>query len=322
MRNLRRFWLFPLLITGMAFSLIGSGAAVTAQDTSPELAHLVLGIEVGGTVAINRVDWDVNAFAPVVPGTAVRSSDFLELSGRTTARVLCADLVLLEQRGSEVPRCDLYAQDPAFRYADDPAWQPDEGSLTIVALPADLALLPADVDATAFTRNELVGDELARVLERTDTIASLDLPVEAQAFALAAYYRTEGMVLDALGVLSVIPDVGCSARRPTVELPGGDDVPLVQSPVLYLRIGELYQMLDLPEDAQRNYLCATRLAEAIGDPATTALGYARQATLFDDPARASEFFQAAIDNYAALGATEDATMLLDLCGRANCALPE
>ena len=56
----------------------------------------------------------------------------------------------------------------------------------------------------------------------------------------------------------------------------------------------------------------------LDDPADMALAYARQANVINDPVQVIQFYQTAIDNYAALGATTQANTLLDICGSRNC----
>ena len=40
-----------------------------------------------------------------------------------------------------------------------------------------------------------------------------------------------------------------------------------------------------------------------------------------DPVTATDLYQSAINQYATLGAMDDANALLELCGSRNCALP-
>jgi tetratricopeptide (TPR) repeat protein len=316
---MRKKMFFISLIVIMALGVLPNAAA---QDTgtSPEPAHLVLSVT-GSGARINRMDWDLNAFAPVFPGASVRASDYIDLSGRTTVMVLCTDLTLLDQRGSEVPRCNTYPNLTAFYYVDDPAWSAPDKAITVVTLPADLANIPAEVNKpNSYNQDELVGGELELVLSGVNTINGLDLSAEAKAFALSSFYRSQDVYFEALGALTALPDLGCTARRPTVSPPEGEDRPLVQSPVTYLRVGELYEMLGQIDDALRNYSCAADLAQAVSDPADTALAYARWANVTNDPVEAIQFYQIAIDNYAGLGAAEQANTLLEICGSRNCTL--
>lgn len=308
-----------IMVLGVALVAVPGAPPAVAQGDEAEPAHLVTHIDDGTTVSVNRMDWDVNAFAPVFPGTAVRASDFLDLSGRATVIVLCTDLTVLNQRGSEVPRCDPYPADPAFYYLDDPAWAPPDGPLTVVTQAG--GPVPDGIDASGINRNELTGDQLAAVATRTEAILDLDLDAAPIAFALASYYRTEDMLFDALAVLTALPDLECSERRPTVEPPEGEARPLVKSPVLYLRIGELYQLLGAPDAARRNYFCAAELAGELNAPADEGLAFARQAKLAQDTAEAINLYQRAIDDYAGLGALDAAESLLEICGLRNCALP-
>ena len=317
---MRKFVIVGLLLI---MALAGMMPAVTAQEDTGALepGHLVLSLDSGGAARVNRMDWDVNAFAPVHAGTTVRGSDYVDLSGRTTVYIVCTDLTLLTQRGSEAPRCDPYPSAPAFYYLDDPTWLPAEGAITVVTQSG--TTVPAEVTtADSHNRNELVGDELTQVTARTDAILGLELDASAKAFALASFYRTEGMYYDALTTLAALPDLGCTARRPSVDAPDSEPVPLVQSPSVYVRIGELYQLLGQPEDALRNYRCAASLSEALEDPANTALSYARQGNLVQDPGQAVQFYQIAIDNYATLGAQDNLNAMAEICGLRNCTVPE
>ncbi len=298
---------------------------VAAQDFDPrgnpdEPVHLVLALTDEGEANINRMDWDVNAFAPVQPGTAARASDFIEVAGRTTLTILCADLTLIEQHGSEVPRCEPYAPDPAFFYVDDPTWSMTANPVaSITVYPPELANTPQDVTPGAYALVTLSGDALDTVTAQAQTIMGLNISPAAKAFALAGLYRSQGMALEALSMLQALPDVQCSARRPSVDASSVSD-PLAASPVTYLRMGELYDILGMPDDALRNYICAATRAEETGDPANLALAFARQANLTTDPVRAIELYQQAINAYAGLGAMDDANALLEICGLRNCTL--
>jgi hypothetical protein len=315
---MHRKMLFIVLIGIVALGAMGPLAA--AQDaTAPEAAHLVLSVT-GSGARINRMDWDLNAFAPVFPGASVRASDYIDLTGRTTVMILCTDLTLIDQRGSEAPRCETYPTITAFYYVDDPAWTGDPPQ-TISTLP-DETIPPEVIDPGAYQTSELSGDALNAVLSAVETINGLAVDDAARAFALSSYYRTQGALFSALGALTTLPDLGCTARRPSVTPPTGEDRPLVQSPVTYLRVGELYEMLGQPDDAVRNYSCAADLASALSDPADMALAYARQANVINDPVQVIQFYQIAINNYAALGATTQANTLLDICGSRNCTISQ
>jgi hypothetical protein len=297
-------------------------AAAQEASSSPIPAHLVVSVT-GSGARINRMDWDLNAFSPVFPGASARASDYIDLSGRTTVIVVCTDLTVIDQRGSEVPQCSTYPALTAFIYEDDPTWTVPSGALTVVTLPADLAPVPPEVtDPTAYTLKELAGSDLDALRTVVNTINGLDLTDEAKAFALSSYYRSQDATFAALGALTALPDLGCTSRRPTVTPPTGEDRPLAQSPVLYLRVGELYQMLGQNDDAMRNYGCAADLAQALSDPADLALASARQANVTSDPAQAIQFYQTAIDNYSALGAKTQASALLDICGSRNCTISQ
>ncbi len=318
-----------LMITGLiliVFVALGAVPLVTAQDytpgsASPVAAHLVLSVGSGGEARINRMDWDVNAFAPVFPGSAVRASDYIDLSGRSTVLVLCTDLVVLDQRGSEVPRCNPYPTNPAFYYYDDPVWTPPDGPITVTMLPPDMASPPPEIDASVYNQIVLSGGDLDAVISQTNTIIGLDIPADAKVFALASFYTGKNLYFEAVSALTALPDLGCSARRPSVDPPSGDEILLVHTPVVYLRLGELYQILGLKDDALRYYRCALDLASAVNDPASAGLAYARQANTINDPVQATELYQAAIDNYASLGAQDNLSVLLDICGSRNCTLP-
>jgi len=321
---MRKLTLIGLILLAVIAALpAGAGlrdAGAQGRDRTP--VNLVLSVDNGVEARLNRMDWDVNAWAPVVPGTGVRASDYIDLLGRTTLTILCTDLKPLEQRGSEVPRCDAYPSTPLFFYADDPAWTGDDGPTSVRVTDADPDSFPPEIrDPDALDLSVLDGDDRARVAEQTQAITGLDLSPEGTAFALASYYRGQGMLLDAIGALTALPDLGCTERRPAVEPPPANRRPLVQSPVLYLRLGELYEMIGQVEDAGRSYLCAADLAEALDDPANAGLAYARQANIAEDTAQAIDLYQRAIDNYALLGAMDAAQFMLDTCGLRNCAMP-
>jgi hypothetical protein len=306
--------LFFMILIGLV--VLGVGPYAAAQNaTTPDAAHLVLSVT-GSGARINRMDWDLNAFAPVFPGASVRASDYIDLSGRTTVMVLCTDLTLIDQRGSEVPRCDQYPAITAFIYVDDPAWKADLPQ-TINTLP-DESIPPEVTNPGTYQTSQLSGSALDATLSAVETINALAVDDAARAFALSSYYRTQGALFSALGALTALPDLGCTARRPSVTPPTGEDRPLVQSPVTYLRVGELYEMLGQPDDALRNYACAADLSNTLSDPADAALAYARQANVINDPVQAIQFYQTAINNYAGLGATTQANTLLDICGSRNC----
>lgn len=303
--------------------LIGAPGSAAGQGGALEPAHLVISVNNGTDALLNRMEWDVNAWAPLFPATAVRTGDYIELSGRTTVIVMCTDLSLLEQRSSEVPNCDPYPQSTSFFYLDDPTWVPTENIERVVVGSADTSALPEEIENPGgFNLEALEGDALARVSERTSTILGLDIPAEAQAFALASYYRSEGMLFDAIGVLSAA-DLGCTERSRTVDPAGAAEQRTVaQSPVVYLRLGEMYQMLGQRDDAERYYRCSAELGNALQDPSNVALANARLANIAQDTAQAIEFYQTAINNYMLLDATTNANAMLEICGLRNCALPE
>ncbi len=316
--------ILSLLIAALLLGL-AARPHVAAQDFDPrgnpdEPVHLVLMLTDESDARINRMDWDVNAFAPVQAGTAARASDFIDVAGRTTLTILCTDLTPIEQHGSEVPRCDPYAPEPAFFYVDDPTWSMTANPATsITVYPPELANAPSDVDPSGYALVTLSDAALETVTAQANTIMGLTLSPAAKAFALASLYRGQGMAFEALSMLQALPDVQCSARRPSVDASAVSD-PLAASPVTYLRMGELYDILGKPDDALRNYICAASRAEESNDPADLALAFARQANLTTDPVRAVELYQQAINGYAALGAMDDANALLEICGLRNCTL--
>jgi tetratricopeptide (TPR) repeat protein len=209
----------------------------------------------------------------------------------------------------------------AFFYLDDPTWVPTENPDRVVVGSTDTSAIPQEIDNPGgFNLEALEGDALARVSERTDTILSLDISAEAQAFALSSYYRSEDMLFDAIGVLSAT-DLGCTERSRTVELSGNTERTFAESPVVYLRLGEMYQMLGQRDDAERYYRCSADLATNLQDPANAALANARLANIAQDAAQATEFYQNAINNYMALDATTNANAMLEICGLRNCTLP-
>jgi len=312
----------PLILIVIAMLAVpGAILPATAQGgASPEPAHLVLSVDDGTEANINRMNWDVNAWAPLFPGASVRASDYLDLAGRTTLSILCTDLMVINQLGSEAPRCNPYPTTPAFTYADDPTWTMRDKAGAVVTLPN--GTVPPEVrNPGAYTVTELGGAELDTLNAQVSTILGLGIAPEAQAFALSSLYRSQNVLFEAVGVMTAIADLGCSERRPAVEPPPADARPLLQSPVVYLRVGELYEMLGQNDDAMRNYRCASDLAQATSDPADLALAYARQANLSNDPAQAIQLYQQAINNYAQLGAKNNADALLNLCGARSCSIP-
>ncbi|HEX3052511.1 MAG TPA: tetratricopeptide repeat protein [Aggregatilineaceae bacterium] len=303
------------LLVLVAMLLTGAGVTATAQKSS-DAVHLVLSVESDGGVNINRFNWDVQALAPVYPGTSVGASDFLELMGRSRVVVLCTDLQIVEQLNSEVPRCNPYPKVTAFFAADDPSWTPDSGPVMVF----DPAALPEGIDASAAELETLSGNALDETNTLTQTIQGLGLSAEAEAFAVASVYRTEGLYLDAIATLLDVPNIECQRPR-GVTAPTGTDRPLAKSPVLYLRLGELYQLIGQDEDAGRYYECAAVLAEALQDPANLGLAFARWANLSEDPGQAIQFYQNAINNFATLGAADFANDMLEVCGSRNCTMP-
>ncbi|MBN1200571.1 MAG: tetratricopeptide repeat protein [Anaerolineae bacterium] len=321
MRTLTSAGLLILIVIVVLGGGPGTPRNATAQDDTPVPAHLVLSVDNGSDARLNRMDWDVNAWAPLFPAASVRSSDYIDLLGRTTVLILCTDLTLIDQRGSEVPRCEPYPEKTFFVYADNPTWTGPEGAVTIVVTDPNPATFPAEIrNPGAYNLDELIGDELAAIMERTDVILGLDIAPEAQAFALSSFYRSQGMIFDAIGALTALPDLGCTDRRPFVEPPGEGERPLVQSPAVYLRLGEMFQIIGQNEDALRNYRCAAELAQSVGDTADTALAFARQGNIAEDPAEAIQFYQVSIDSYASLGAYDVANAIMEICGSRNCTL--
>ncbi len=304
------------LLILVLLAVVLTGAPVTAQKAS-DAVHLVLSVESDGGVNINRFNWDVQALSPVYPGTSVGTSDFLDLSGRSRVIVLCTDLQIVEQLNSEVPRCNPYPNVTAFFSADDPTWIPDSGPVMVF----DPAALPEGIDASAAELETLSNAAQTETTTLTQTIQGLGLSEEAEAFAVASVYRTEGLYLDAIATLLDLPDIECQRPR-GVTAPTGTDRPLVKSPVLYLRLGELYQMIGQDEDAGRYYECAAVLAEALQDPANLGLAFARWANISEDPGQAIQFYQNAINNFALLGAADYADAMLEVCGSRNCTMPQ
>jgi hypothetical protein len=321
MRKMTAFVPPILIVIAMLAAAPGAIPPAAAQGgDTPEPAHLVLSVDNGTEARINRMDWDVNAWAPLFPGASVRASDYLDLAGRTTLSILCADLTVIDQLGSEAPRCNPYPGTPAFYYADDPTWTMRDSTETVVTLP-DGTIPPEVRNPGSYSVSVLGGADLDALNAQVSAIMGLGVPPEAQAFALSSLYRDQGVLFEALGVMTAISDLGCSERRPAVEPPPADARPLLQSPVVYLRVGELYEMLGQNEDAMRNYRCAGDLAQATDDPADLALAYARQANLVGDPTQAIQFYQQAVDSYAQLGAKNDVDGLMNLCGARNCTAP-
>lgn len=316
-----------LIIPLTLIAVVVLALPVGAQDSGPggtsEPAHLVLSVDNGGEAHINRMDWDINAWSPLLPATSVRSSDYIDLAGRTTVKILCTDLVLLDQLGSQAPACNAYPTVTAFFFTDDPTWTQRGGIGTVTTLPADMAIIPEEVDNPgAYNLRELSGGELDTLLAQVSAVLALDVSPEARAYALSSLYRGQGALFEALGTLTALPDLGCTRRRPAVDVPTGESRPLTQSPALYIRIGELYEMLNQPPDAQRSYGCAVDLAQALGDTADLALAQARWANIADDPGQAIQFYQQSINNYWALGALTNASAVLEICGSRNCTAPQ
>jgi hypothetical protein len=319
---MRKQLLIGLLILVVAALAVGAGAPreAAAQKGGPEPAALVLSVDNGPDALLNRMDWDVNAWSPLFPAAGLRASDYIDLQGRTTVLVLCTDLQLLDQRGSEVPRCNAYPADVAFYYADDPTWEGPDDPSTVVIQSTDPATFPPEADPGAYNLIPLDGDQLARVTARANAVLSLGLSQDAAAFALSSIYRTEEMYFDAITTLTALPDVGCSARRPSVDVPDPTVRTLGGSPVVYLRLGELYQTIGLNDDAGRYYKCAADVADQLGATADSALAYARLANIAADTGTAIQLYQLSINNYAALGAKDPANAMLELCGARNCTL--
>ncbi len=315
MRTTKPLILLMTLVLITAGALPVSAIGGTAQGSSPTPAHLVLSIDDGTDAQLNRMDWDVNAWSPVFPGTALRSGDYIELSASTAAVVLCTDLTLLTQRGSEAAQCDPYPYDTFFVFLDDPAWSPDNEASQILVQSTDFP--PEVTNPSALPLVQLSDSQRSTIEGQISQINGLGLPDDAAAFAAASLYRGQGLILDAIQTLTTLPDIECTDRRTTVSDPPTDARPLVKSPLLYLRLGELFQIVGQNEDAQRYYLCASDLAERLNDPADAALAYARQANIAD-PANAVGLYQLSIDRYTALGAAEDASAMLELCGSRSC----
>lgn len=322
MRQINRVFPLVLVLVLCVVALPFANAQGTPNndprgDTNQPV-HLVLHVADGGEALINRMDWNVNAFAPVYAGTSARSGDYIDLSGRTTLRILCADLTLIEQLGSETPQCDPYAYTLAFFYPNSPVWTMVGERVTVVTFPANLASTPPGVNVGQYTVDELTGGELDEVLAQQQKITALPLEPEQIAFALGSFYRGQGMIFEAVSTLTAITEGQCS-NRPTVNT-GQTTTQIAASPVLYLRIGELYDILALTQEAERYYQCAAGLAQEAGDQANAGLAFARQANIVADPVRAIDLYQRAINEYVALGAMDDARMLLDICGQRNCTM--
>lgn len=308
-----------ILLTAIVLIIAGSlpvpGAAAQGGGSTP--AHLVLSVNDGIDAQLNRMDWDIAAWSPVFPGTVLRSGDYIELAASTTALVLCTDLTLLEQRGSESAQCNPYPYDTFFIYTDDPMWTAEDEAQQIQVLSTD-SFPPEVTDPGTLPLVQVSDDQRAQVEQQISQINGLGLSDDAAAFAAASFYRGQGLIIDAIQTLITLPGVECTARRATVTDPPADERSLVKSPVFYLRLGELFQIIGQNEDAQRYYLCASDLAERLSDPADAALAYARQANIAE-PADAVGLYQLSIDRYAALGAVDAASAMLEMCGSRNCA---
>lgn len=310
------------LLIGLIAALVLAGVPALAQTERPTPAHLVASVSNDGDAQVNRMDWDVNAFAVLFPGAGVRPNDYIELTGRTTVTVICTDLSLIEQRGSESPACDPYPSRTVLHYYDDPAWLPPETPPTIRVTSTDPAAIPAEVrDPGAYELAPLGGDQQAALDDATSAILALDTAPDVQAFALAQLYRGQGLYFDAIGALAALPDLGCTERRAFVEIPENGARTLAASPVVYLRLGELFQIIGQPADAARYYQCAAEAGAAYGDPATVALANARSASTAQSVSDAIARYQAAIDNFAALGAADAVETMMALCGQRNCTVP-
>ena len=321
MRILKHSSIAILLAVALIAALPGTIPAGAQGGGASTPVHLVATVSNDGDARINRMDWDVNAFALVFPGTGVRSNDYIDLTGRTTLSIICTDLTLIEQRGSESPRCGAYPSMTAFFYTDDPAWVAPDASPVIHVLSGGAEGIPAEItDPGQYQVSALDEASRERVSTNTSTILGLNVPAEVQAYALSQYYRGEGMWFDAIGALTALPDLGCTARRAFVEVPADGSRTLESSPVVYIRLGEMFQVIGQTEDAARYYQCAAEAGEAYGDPASVALANARWANVAPALDAAIERYQIAIDNYAALGAADSANVMMELCGMRNCTL--
>ncbi|NDJ74771.1 MAG: hypothetical protein GYB65_00815 [Chloroflexi bacterium] len=252
-----------------------------------DVTHLVLGIEGNAQEAVfNRLEWDFDAFVPLTPGTSLRANDYMEMPSGTTVWILCADLEIQSQSSVGVPPCSEYPEQTAFSFPDDPTWQPGD---------------------------EPDGGGTTDLSGAVNTINGLSVEDDVKAFALAALLRNNGQTADAIEQLTALPELGCQ-RPGAVRVPDEAEYPLVQSPTLYLRLGELYEISGDSETAKRYYGCARTLADGLNDPATTALAAAREANA-SEIGDAIPLYQIAINNYQAIGAVDYVEEMVSYCGR-------
>lgn len=293
----------------IVLTMVLPGVMVAQEETETPVAHLVVSLE--GTINVSREGWDILAESPVVPGTSLRPGDYLVFSGSSEAVVLCADLTLAEQFADGVVSCRPNLENPAFYYADGLDWMLAENAVAVTGaspVPAD----PGDVQLVPLT-----DEEIATLSQMETTLTQLGLEPGVDVFAKANLWARYQLYYDAVALLLEQEAVQCT-ERPVVRPTG--EVPILESSVTYLRLGEWSHYIGLDDASLRFFNCALQLATEANDVGNIALASARLGDMA--PAEeAIQHYQVAIDAYAALQADEAVETVLEFCGSRNCADP-
>ena len=292
-------------------------AEPTRQDDIKMPVHIIIGVDgEWSDMAFNRSAWeDYSATNPLSPGMALQDRDFVEISGSTTLRILCADLSASEMLANSAPECGA-TDTPAFINMDTPLWA---FANVDVLITSDAIVMPDDLADSDLI--PIMADDATRA-QITQTLASIgELGLEAgtQAYVEAYALASQGIYLDAVNTLLAVEDLQCTDRRNFVEVTDGNSI--YENPSVYLRMGEWYAILGNLNVSARYLQCAGELAEANADLLNVGLAYSRLAVVTEDAEARTASYQAAIDTFNALSADTAVADLLDACGSANCTAP-
>ncbi len=299
-----------MLVVGIVALLPGLVSAQDDSERAAEASHILLAVE--GSVSVSRNGWDILEDSLAPPATSLREGDFLVFAGSSSAVILCADLTLAEQFADGVVECSPDPENPAFYYADNVEWMSSEP--LVVAITPETQLPPDTGDVQLV---QLSAEDQETLAAQMTAVDGLGLEPDATVFVLASLYARYGLYYDAINILLTHDAIQCRDRA--IVRPTGDN-PVLESPVSYLRLGEWHYFTGDQAASERFFTCARQLANDIQDEGNAALAAARlgDVTLEGDP---FQFYQEAIDYYAALGANTDVDALLDFCGSRNCTDP-
>lgn len=302
-------WVVLSVALGMLL-LMPNLVAAQNNSNSPEVAHVVL--EVEGTVGVSRDGWNVLSQTAVVPGMALRASDYLIFSGASQVKVLCADLSIQEVFSDGVVKCTSNPSHPAFYYVDMLDWLPDTNTVTTTAE----TVLPDEV-SEAIELETLSSADTATLNSQRATIEALNLDDDIEAYVLASLYARYGLYYDAITTVSAHEDLQCKDVALVRSLGASA---MLESPTVYLRLGEWYYFVDDLANSEQMLTCSQQLATSNNDIGHVALASARLGDITTD-GNPFTFYQQAIDSFAQLQANNAVDNLLQTCGSRNCSDP-